>query len=122
VPLETGAPSSGNFNPNWQARAPWWSPDGHWVAFESYRESPPTKEHPKGQYAIYLYQYGGSNRATQVTDPAWNMNHAKWYPNGFPSGPSGNPTLVVASFQLGSGGTPAWPYGIANLDVSSIVG
>ncbi|MGH6796640.1 MAG: TolB family protein [Methylocella sp.] len=121
-PLEQGAPSSGSFNPSWQGRAPWWSPDGNWVAFESNRASPPSSEHPKGQYAIFVYRPGGGNPAVQVTDPKWNMNHAKWYPNGFPGGPSGDKKMVVASYQPGSAGSPAWPWGIVSLDVASIVG
>ncbi len=66
----------------------------------------------------YLYDYGDQPQAgTQVTDPKWNMNHAKWYPNGFRRGPSGNKTLVVASYLPGSAGSPACRYGIANLNV-----
>ncbi|MGB6176735.1 MAG: hypothetical protein WBF43_10475 [Methylocella sp.] len=123
VPLELGAPTSGNFQSQWQGRAPWWSPDGIWVVFESYRARPPSTERPEGRYAIYLYDYKVQPHAgTQVTDPKWNMNHAKWFPNGFPRGPSGGKTLVVASYQPGSAGPPAWPYGIASLNVSSIVG
>jgi hypothetical protein len=122
VPLEPGAPSSGNFEAQWQGRAPWWSPDGNWVAFESYRACPPSPEHKKGLYAIFVYRYQGGSPAAQVTDPKWNINHAKWYPNGFPDGPSGSKTLVVASYQLNESGEPAWPYGIASLDVSSFVG
>ena len=117
VPLETGAPRSGNFDPKWQGRAP----GGRRMANGSCSSS--NRASSQGQYAIYLYNCGDRSTAgTQVTDPKWNMNHAKWYPNGFPGGPSGNKTLVVASFQPGNGGTPAWPYGIANLDVSPIVG
>lgn len=122
VPLEAGAPSSGSFKPKWQGRAPWWSPDGQWVVFESYRANPPPSEHKNGLYAIFVYQYQGRIPAAQITDPTWNMNHAKWFPNGFPHGPSGSKTLVVASYQLGESGQRAWPYGIASLDVSSYVG
>ena len=49
----------------------------------------------------------------------YNMNHAKWYPNGFKS-VAGDPTLVVAAYQQEGTGA-ALPYGIASLDVSSII-
>jgi WD40 repeat protein len=123
-PLEYGCPSSGKFDVNFQGRAPWWSPDGRWVVFESYRQSPPSSTHPLGLYAIWLYdttQQKGS--AVQLTDPAYNANHAKWFPNGFPGGPPDNtPMLIVAIFQPGeSRQPPAWPWGLATLDMSSFV-
>ena len=124
IPLETGAASSGPFESKWQGRAPWWSPDGNWVVFESNRlHPPPPGQTSGGLYAIFLYQYGSAGPAIQVTDPMWNMNHAKWFPNGFPGGPSGDKTLIVASYQQPDpSNPPAWPYGIATLDVSSVIG
>jgi len=115
TPLESGCPSSGKFNRNFQGRAPWWSPDGNWVVFESNRAS------PTGLYSIYLYEVGGTAGAIQLTDPVYNMNHAKWFPFGFPGYSSGCPTLIVAAYQTQSGGTIAWPYGLATLDLSSYV-
>jgi hypothetical protein len=115
VPLETGAPHSGNFELQWQGRAPWWSPDEQWVA---YRASPPSPEHKNGLYAIFVYQYGGSALAVQLTDPEGNMNHAKWYPNGFPGGPSGNQNrCILPARSIGKAN-----LALRNLDVSPIVG
>ena len=88
APLESGAPRSGPFNPNYQGRAPWWSPDGKWVVFESNR---PTQYEANRLYAIYLYHYGGSKPAMQVTSTIYNCNHAKWFPNGFPERPVRSP-------------------------------
>lgn len=113
-PLEPGCPTSGPFQAAYQGRAPWWSPDGNWVVFESNRSG--------SGYSIYLFDYANGGQAVQITDPSYNMNHAKWFPTGFPGGPTGNPSLVVAAFQNGeTGGPPALPYGIATLDVSSWV-
>lgn len=122
VPLETGAPISGPFQKQWQGRAPWWSPDGKWVAFESNRAHPPAPGQTSGGlYAIFLYQVGGTTAAVQLTDPKWNMNHAKWFPNGFSI--AGDKALIVAAFQqLDPSQPPAWPYGLATLDVSSVIG
>jgi Tol biopolymer transport system component len=102
VPLESGAPGSGAFDPNYQGRAPWWSPDGKWVVFESNR---PSQYEANSLYAIYLYEYLGSGPAMQITSTIYNCNHAKWFPNGFPGGPSGSFQLIVASW-LGSNSNP----------------
>jgi hypothetical protein len=115
APLEYGCPSSGCFNPAFQARAPWWSPDGKWIVFES------TRADTDGKYAIFLYRVGEKYGAVQLTDPMFNMNHAKWFPNGFPGYPDGAPTLIVAAYQPHWGETPQWPHGIATLDVSAFV-
>jgi hypothetical protein len=122
APMENGCPSSGPFDPSFQGRAPWWSPDGKWIVFESNRACPPPANNGEGMYAIFLYEVGGSGSAIQLTDPKYNMNHAKWFPFGFPGFPGGYPTLIVAAFQpVGMGNPPAWPYGLASLDVSSFV-
>jgi hypothetical protein len=125
APLENGAPSSGPFNPNWQGRAPWWSPDGKWVVFESNRPppsgiAPPPLGTPTGLYSIYLYQVGGSGPAIQITDPNYNCNHAKWYPNGFAGYPPGDVTLIVAAKQVSATVNPHAPYGLASLNLSSL--
>jgi WD40 repeat protein len=115
APLEYGCPSSGRFDRAFQARAPWWSPDGKWIVFES------TRADTDGKYAIFLYEVGEKNGAVQLTDPVFNMNHAKWFPNGFPGYPDGDPTLIVAAYQPHWGETPQWPWGLATLDVSAFV-
>lgn len=114
VPLEDPTLSSGCFKHKFQARAPWWSPDGNWIVFES------TRDTTDGKYAIYLYEVGKNNAAVQLTDPIFNMNHAKWFPNGF-LGIDGDPTLIVAAYQPHWGATPQWPWGLATLDVSAFV-
>ncbi|GAA0563099.1 hypothetical protein GCM10008942_09420 [Rhizomicrobium electricum] len=49
-------------------RAPVWSPDGRWIAFESDRGS------PDGRYAIFLIRPDGTG-LVQVTDYLFNANH-----------------------------------------------
>ena len=71
-------------------------------------------------YAIYLYEYGVPSPAFAITDWIYNFNHAKWFPNGFAGRPAGPFQLIVAAWQNGSGTTPAWPYGLAILDLTSL--
>lgn len=103
-PLDQKAPAKGPFNAAFQGRAPWWSPDGNWVVFESSRAS------TEGLYAIFIQDAAGENPAVQVTDCQWNANHAKWFPSGT--------KLVVSVLQSPSGSL----RGIASLDVSAFVG
>jgi hypothetical protein len=115
-PLDQNAPKSGPFDPNFQGRAPWWSPDGKWVAFESNRLVPGTEG-----YAIYIQDSAGASAPMQVIDTTWCGNHAKWFPNG---------TELVVSVLLVPGIFPPSPFlppnqplrGIASLDVSAFVG
>jgi Tol biopolymer transport system component len=116
-PLDQKTPTGG-FNSNFQGRAPWWSPDGKWVAFESNRLVPGTEG-----YAIYIQDSAGASAPMQVLDTGWSGNHAKWFPSGT--------ELVVSVLQI-----PGifWPSphpilppavllrGIAKLDVSAFVG
>jgi WD40-like Beta Propeller Repeat len=111
-------PRSTTFDRNFQARAPWWSPDGKWVVFESNRLSPPNPTNKNGMYAIFLYEYGTQRQAIQVTDPSHDCNHAKWYPNGFNNLP-GPFKLIVAAYQTYSS-APAYPYGLASLDLTPL--
>lgn len=117
VPLEAGAPGSGPYDPNYQGRAPWWSPDGKWVVFESNR---PSQSEANGLYALYLYQYGGSAPAMQITSTIYNCNHAKWFPTGFPGGPSGPFQLIVASWVGADSDPPKGPYGLSALDLTPL--
>jgi Tol biopolymer transport system component len=101
--LAPNAPTN-KFSPNFQGRAPWYSPDGKWIAFESNRFN------SKGQYSIFIQIADGSSTAVRVTDPRWDAQHTKWYPNGT--------ELVVSVLQSFS----ASKRGIAKLDVSAFVG
>jgi hypothetical protein len=74
TPMEPGAAQHlQSYDAAYQARAPAWSPDGKTIAFESNRS--------KKGYAIYLFDIA-SNKVTQVTDPALNGQHAKFFPDG----------------------------------------
>ncbi len=119
TPLEPGAPTSGSFNSSYQGRAPWWSPDGKWVVFESNR---PSQYEANGLYAIYLYQYGflGPGPARQITSTIYNCNHAKWFPTGFPKRPAGPFQLIVAAWQNGAATPPSGPYGLSVLDLTPL--
>jgi hypothetical protein len=82
--------------------------------FESNRPGivPPPLGTPTGLYSIYLYQVGGPDPAIQITDPNYNCNHAKWYPNGFST--PGDVKQVTATVN------PHAPYGLASLNLSSL--
>lgn len=107
-PLDKSVPS-GPFDPAFQGRAPWWSPDGKWIAFESNRIDQGTNS-----YAIYIQDSAGEAAAMQVTDTKWNGNHAKWFPNG---------TELFATFLQNPGlDPPVSPLrGIARVDVSAFL-
>jgi hypothetical protein len=117
VPLEAGAATQTGFDPDYQGRAPWWSPDGKWVVFESNR---PSQNEADGLYAIYLYEYGVSTAAMQITSTIYNCNHAKWYPTGFPGGPAGAFQLTVAAWRNATASPPNGPYGLAVLDLTPL--
>jgi hypothetical protein len=119
VPLEKGARTD-PYDPRFQGRAPWWSPDGKWVVFESNRPPQPLAEVGAGLYAIFLYEYGGSNPAIQITDIVYNCNHAKWFPTGFPGRAPGPFQLIVAAWQPDGSEAAAPPYGLASLDLTSL--
>jgi Tol biopolymer transport system component len=58
-----------------QGRAPTWSPDGNWIAFESDRGS------PNHEYAAFIMHRRGG-RAIRVTPYELNANHPVWSPDG----------------------------------------
>jgi Tol biopolymer transport system component len=120
VPLEYNAPATGDYCPAFQGRAPWWSPDGKWVVFESNRGCVPSHARPDGMYAIYLYEYGARAPAFAITDWGYNCNHAKWFPTGFPGRPAGPFQLIVAAWQNGASSTPSGPYGLSVLDLTPL--
>ncbi|WPP04145.1 hypothetical protein [Methylocella tundrae] len=105
-PLDKNANVTGPFEAAYQGRAPWWSPDGNWIAFESNRDAPANS----GHYAIYVQDSGGVNSAMQVTDYKYNGNHPKWFANG---------TGLVATLLQAP---PAPQRGLYSLDVSAFVG
>ena len=77
-----------------QGRAPWWSPDGKLVAFESNRPFS-TSQH----YRIFV-QSGealGSEDAMLATPFAMNVQHAKWSHDG-------KQLVFAAGFPVGGAG------------------
>jgi hypothetical protein len=56
----------------------------------------------------------------QITSTIYNCNHAKWFPNGFPGGPSGSFQLIVASWLGSNSNPPKGPYGLSSLDLTPL--
>lgn len=81
-----------------QGRAPTWSPDSNYVAFESDRGSPDGRH-----YAIFVIKRDGTG-LSQVTDYALNANHPSWSRDG---------TAMVFAYQAPSDPT-AWGIAVIN--------
>ncbi len=97
APLEPGA-SIAIYNPAYQGRAPVWSPDGNYVAFESNRA---------GDYAIFLANVATGDAPVQITDASYGAQHAKFFPDGT--------RLVLTALQAPGRNVPR---GIAWVDIS----
>jgi Tol biopolymer transport system component len=100
APMERGVPTK-FYDPKHQARAPAWSFGGETIAFESNRSG-------KG-YAIYLYHFADQS-VTQVTDPSFDAQHAKFFPNG---------SKLIFAIRYTAGKGP--PRGIAWVDISGLL-
>ena len=88
-----------------QGRAPSWSPDGNWIAFESDRGS------PNHEYAAFIvHRRGGPAR--QVTPYELNANHPVWSPDGKHLAISGQFSNAERKCSL-----TGCPRGIAIVDV-----
>jgi hypothetical protein len=72
APLEAGANLT-TFDAKFQGRAPYWSPDGKYLLFESDRA---------GGYAIFLVNMAAGKPPVQVTDASYGAQHAKFFPTG----------------------------------------
>lgn len=60
-----------------QGRAPWFSPDGKRIVFESNRLNPETPD----LYRLFVYTIKDET-VEVITPPALNVQHAKWSPDG----------------------------------------
>ena len=111
--------ATGPFNPNYQGRAPWWSPDGKWVVFESNR---PSQYEANGLYAIYLYRIRRL-RTRRSRSPA--RSTIATTRNGFRTASLADPPapfqLIVASWQSArQSDPPTGPYGLSSLDLTPL--
>lgn len=97
APLEPQA-SIAVYDPAYQGRAPVWSPDGNYVAFESDRA---------GGYALFLANVAAGTAPVQVTDAHYGAQHPKFFPDG---------TKLITTVLQTPGGTG--PRGIAWVDIS----
>jgi hypothetical protein len=106
APLEPGA-SIATFDSSYQGRAPYWSPDGQYIVFESSRA---------GGYALFLANVANvasGASPVQLTDSSYWAQHAKFFP-------SGTSLVFTALQQPSAAGTGA--RGIATIDISAYLG
>ncbi|MFO1306267.1 MAG: hypothetical protein U1F54_21280 [Burkholderiales bacterium] len=106
-PLEPSAPVI-LYDPAHQGRAPYWSPDGNYVVFESSRA---------GGYALFLANVAKGTPPVQLTEPNYWAQHAKFLPYGTSVVPSGKGIVFTALQNPNAAGTG--PRGIAVLDIAS---
>jgi hypothetical protein len=101
-PLEAGA-SVQTFQPAHQGRAPYWSPDGNFIVFESSRA---------GGYALFLANVAKGTPPVQLTEATYWAQHAKFF--------AGGTRLVFTALQQpqvqGTG-----PRGIGVIDISAFL-
>ncbi len=100
APMESGA-SVSTYSPAFQGRAPQWSPNGRYVVFESDRA---------GGYALFLLDTQSTKAPVQLTDAAYQAQHAKFFP-------SGDRLIFTALQQPGKVG----PRGIAWINIASLL-
>ncbi|MCE5295081.1 MAG: hypothetical protein LLF94_10790 [Chlamydiales bacterium] len=74
---------------NKQGRAPWFSPDGKYIVFESNRDNPDFLD----RYRLYIYSLE-ENTVKPITPDALNVQHGKWSPDG---------KMIVFAVQLFGG-------------------
>lgn len=106
APLEPAA-SIATFDPAYQGRAPYWSPNGQYIVFESSRA---------GGYALFLANVANAAQGAapvQLTDATCWAQHAKFLPGG--------KQLVFTALQTPSATSGAGARGIAIIDISSYV-
>ena len=102
APLETGA-SITTYQPAHQGRAPYWSPDGNYIVFESSRA---------GGYALYLVNVAKGTPPQQLTDATYWAQHGKFFP-------SGRKIVFTALQQPNAAGEG--PRGIATIDIGDFL-
>lgn len=102
MPLEPGA-SVQAFNPAFQGRAPYWSPDGNFIVFESSRAT---------GYALFLANVANGTPRVQLTDATYCAQHAKFFASGT--------RLVFTALQKpNTAGTG--PRGIGVIDITAFL-
>ena len=115
MPLDREAPVN-TYAPRFEGRAPTWSPDGRWIAFESNRNCA-----DKTFYAIFVEGSSGRPAGRQVTACGYNAQHAKWYPS-----PIKRRTFLIATVRLNPDyyGDKVLTFnarGISSIDVTKFV-
>ena len=115
TPLDPRAPVN-RYAAKFEGRAPTWSPDERWIAFESNRNCSASNS----GFAIFLQRATGEGLARQVTDCSYNAQHAKWYRQPV----NGRTLLIVSALRYpGNNSSPAMQNarGIASLDITAFV-